>query len=85
MKAKKYVKAWWNPATGEVLSAPGEGLVALAPVAQFDDKSPRQEELSVRFSSQICNGLRADPVTVLEMAEMLYLAEMEMHNVSQAV
>lgn len=85
MKKAAYIKAWWCPRTGEVHSAAAQGLLPLAPVANFDVMSPRQEELSVKYSSQICAGLRADPVTVLEIAEALYLAEMETHNVAATV
>lgn len=79
--ATSHIKGWWNPLNGTVSRTEREGLVPLAPVPQFDVMSTRQEELSVKFSTRICGGACLDPVSVLEMAEDLYLAEMELYDV----
>ena len=72
-------EAWKNKLTGELshVEVLDDGWVPLFLFAEFDVVSPEQEELAIKYSIDICSGLRPDAVGVLEMAQALYLAEMK--------
>ena len=55
----------------------GSGWVKLVPEPEFGAIYGNQDDLAAKFSAEINNGAKFDPVTVLEMDEALYKAEAE--------
>jgi hypothetical protein len=75
-------EAWKNTVTGELsrVEVAGKEWVELFLKAEFDAISTKQEELAIKYSIELCNGSRPDAVSVLEMADALYTAEMELNG-----
>jgi hypothetical protein len=77
--AKKGLRPVWMNEDGAITYTKpcGSGWVKLVPEPEFGAIYGNQDDLAVKFSAEINNGTKFDPVAVLEMAEALYKAEAE--------